>query len=364
MDLIEVRGAPSYYACEVGVLSRLEALLLKNHLKKCLIITGETSWSVISPYFPSPTEEVVFTIEKYQGECSLAEISRVSKIANIGEFDCIIGIGGGKVLDIAKGVGYETNIEVVLIPTLASTCAAWTPLSVIYNEEGQFTHYTIFPKSTLLLLIEPRAILNSPKRFLIAGIADTLAKWYEADVLIQQLEDVPTVVKIAHHAAKLCKDELLKHSIKAVQDLEDNKLSSSLLKVIETNIVAGGMVGGFGDKYGRISGAHAVHNGLTTVSETHHLLHGEKVAYGILIQLVLEENWQEINELLPFYRSLELPYQLEHLDLHMASREKLITVARSTVLPHESIHLIGLKLNEESILNAFDNLEKHLVEDV
>ncbi|MBD8067404.1 iron-containing alcohol dehydrogenase family protein [Bacillus sp. PS06] len=356
MERIEVRGAPSYYACEVGILDQLESLLLSNKLFRCLVITGEKSWDAITSYFPTMTD-IHIQIDTYNGECTLHEISRISQIIIEQHFDAIIGIGGGKVLDLAKGVGHETTKEVVLIPTLASTCAAWTPLSVIYNEEGQFTHYTIFPKSQLLVLIEPRAILNSPKRFLIAGIADTLAKWYEADVLIQQLEDVPIVVNIAHQMAKLCKEELLEHSNIAIQDLEANTLSASLLKVIETNIVAGGMVGGFGDQYGRIAGAHAVHNGLTAVNETHHLLHGEKVAYGILVQLALEEKWQEIKELVPFYQLLELPYKLEQLHLNGENLEKLQTIARAILLPHESIHLMEMNLTEVKILQAIYTLE-------
>ncbi|GAA0324027.1 hypothetical protein GCM10008967_13210 [Bacillus carboniphilus] len=212
----------------------------------------------------------------------------------------------------------------------------------------------------MCVLVEPRVLLGSPARYLVAGIADTLAKWYEADVLIRDLIDPPIVVTIAHQAAKLCKDTFFEHSVQAVQDLKTNTLSPSLIKVIETNIVAGGMVGGYGDEFGRISGAHAVHNGLTTREETHHLLHGEKVAYGVLIQLVLEENLGEIQKLLPLYEKLELPYRLEHMGLHLDDQEALHTIAEAIVKPSESIHLMKGTFTPQKMYQAFLTLEAYI----
>ena len=81
------------------------------------------------------------------------------------------------------------------------------------------------------------------------------------------------------------------------------------------------MVGGFGDYYGRVAGAHSIHNGLTVLKETHHALHGEKVAYGILVQLVLENKWTEIEELQVFYENLVLPASLKDLGVKIINEK-------------------------------------------
>ncbi|MCU6340291.1 iron-containing alcohol dehydrogenase, partial [Enterobacter quasiroggenkampii] len=107
--------------------------------------------------------------------------------------------------------GNTSGLDTILVPTLASNCAAWTPLSVFYNEEGQFTHYTVFSKSTLMVLLEPRIALHAPVDYLRAGIADTLAKWYEADVLIRGLKHRSAAVQVAHLTARLCQTALLEY---------------------------------------------------------------------------------------------------------------------------------------------------------
>lgn len=357
---LEVRGAPSVYACEVGVLDKLENLLLERGIFKVLVIHGEKSWEVARTFFPHNSNSIQYHLERYKGECSLQEINRISKEIFSKKVDAIIGVGGGKVLDVAKAVANELDLEVILIPTLASTCAAWTPLSVLYDENGEFTHYTMFPRNTLIVLVEPRIILQSPPRFLKAGIADTLAKWYEAEAIIRNLPEKSLVIEIAYQTAKICKDELLQHGEQAICDMERGQLSYSFIKVIETNIVAGGMVGGFGDKYGRISGAHSVHNGLTTVPDTHHLLHGEKVGYGILVQLALLEEWDEISLLLPFYKTMSFPIRLKDIGFSRNDCLTLDQVCKATVLPHESIHLIKRDLSHEDVYGAMLNLEEYI----
>ncbi len=357
MVAIEVRGAPVYYACEPGVLNELDELLQKYNKKNCLVVHGEKSWDAISPYFPNTFEYASLTFIPYNGECSLTEINRIAALVRENSFDAIIGIGGGKVLDLVKAAGNDANVDAILIPTLASTCAAWTPLSVIYTDDGTFTHYSIFPKSTLMILFEPRVLLDSPTNFFIAGIADTLAKWYEADVIIRELEETPLVVTIAHQTAQLCRDVLLEHGAQAVHDQKDGHLTAALTKVMETNIVAGGMVGGYGDKYGRIAGAHSIHNGLTILEETHHLLHGEKVAYGILVQLALEKNWDEIKHLESFYQALSLPLTLKDLGITIQEIDKLKKVSEAATIQKESIHLMKEEITAEKVLQAIYDLE-------
>ncbi|SDZ23442.1 Glycerol dehydrogenase, iron-containing ADH family [Evansella caseinilytica] len=355
MDIIPVQGAPNFYQCHEGVLERLPELIKQHRLSRGLLIHGEKSWRAAKKFFS--TLEINTTNIQYRGECTFAEVARIGELAASDGADFIIGVGGGKVMDIAKAVASETGRPYILVPTLASNCAAWTPLSVFYDQDGNFLKYTVFPTAALVVLVEPRMIIDSPPEYLIAGIGDTIAKWYEADVLIRGLEAKPLAVEIAHQSARLCRDVLLAEGKAAAAALRKKTVTSSFLRVIETIIMAGGMVGGYGEKYGRIAGAHSIHNGLTYVNETHSRLHGDKVAYGILVQLALENNFDEIMQLLPVYRELNLPASLQELGITSGIEDAIDIIAERAVKQGESIHFMNVS-TKELVVAAIRELER------
>ncbi|WP_051004456.1 iron-containing alcohol dehydrogenase family protein [Paenibacillus profundus] len=356
-----VRGAPALYYCETGILDKLDCLLQPYTYKRVLVVHGDRSLKAAKPFFPKLTKLTLLYL-RYNGECTLEEARRIARYAQAEQADVILGVGGGKVMDVVKAAGNEAQLDTILVPTLASNCAAWTPLSVFYNEHGQFTNYTIFPKSTLMVLVEPRIALQAPVAYLRAGIADTLAKWYEADVLIRKLEHPSIAIQIAHHSARLCQSTLLEHGRQSIQDAETKQLSAAFVQVVETIIMTGGMVGGFGDHLGRIAGAHSVHNGLTVAPETHDLLHGDKVAYGILVQLVLEDNLPEVQRLLPFYLGMNLPYRLTDLGLSSQDTATLKNIASGTTHPNESIHFMKSGITADDVYQAIVTLEHAISE--
>ncbi|MGE7183396.1 iron-containing alcohol dehydrogenase family protein [Peribacillus sp. NPDC006672] len=271
--------------------------------------------------------------------------------------DALIGIGGGKLLDLTKSAGNSLQKEIILIPTLASTCAAWTPLSVIYDDNGSYIRYDIHEKSAWMLFIEPGILLESPIEYLRAGIGDTLAKWYEGNALVEKLATKSVCIELAHIAAKQCQEVLLTYGEEALADLKKGKWTDSLQRVIETNIITSGLVGGFGDQYLRIAGAHSIHNGMTSITQTHHLLHGEKVAYGILVQLMLEGKFSEIKQLLPLYQVLKLPMTLIDIGLTVEHRVEIQQIAALSAKEGEGIHLLFPGINEEKVTSAMINLE-------
>lgn len=356
-NTISVHGAPSEYILEEGILNGLENKLIERGFRKVLIVHGTKSWEAVKPYWNS-FSEISSEAYLYHGECSLNEIDTLSNVITEAEVDAVIGVGGGKVLDLVKSSAHLTHTPYVLIPTLASNCAPWTPISVIYDDDGSFVRFDLYPENASLVLIEPQILLHAPLDMFIAGIGDTLAKWYEAEVQIGKMNTKSAALEISYHAAKLCKENLLEHSEHAIEAVKSGVLNDDFIKVAETIIMIGGMVGGFGDHYGRVAGAHAIHNGLTALEEIHQALHGDKVAYGILIQLILEDKWKEIDEILPFYQKLHLPNSLKYLGVQTIDEENLIQVAEKAVKPEESIHVLPGAITSDSVVQAMIQLEE------
>ncbi|GAA0485820.1 iron-containing alcohol dehydrogenase family protein [Salinibacillus aidingensis] len=358
MKSLQVRGAPNFYQCEEGILQQLPVKLSEQKLENPAIIHGEKSWEAAKDYI-SLDNAVVHV--PYKGDCTHEEVARVADKLRNNEADAVIGVGGGKVLDLAKAAGDELDLPVILIPTLASNCSPWTPLSVFYDGAGNFLHYIVFSKTAHMVLIEPRIIADSPVEYLRAGIGDTIAKWYEAVALTDEIKQKPLSLDIALHAARLCRDVLLDKGTEAIESVRNHQVTPALVKVAETIMMAGGMVGGYGDEYGRIAGAHAIHNGLTTIPETHKFLHGDKVAYGILVQLALENKYDEVTKLLPYYKELNLPTTLAELGIQEHVKEAIDALSEKATIPEESIHLMSVSTTKDDVIHSIQRLEEYVV---
>lgn len=99
--------------------------------------------------------------ERFNGECSHAEINRLMAILQKQGCRGVVGIGGGKTLDTAKAIGYYQKLPVVVIPTIASTDAPTSALSVIYTEAGEFEEYLIYPKNPDMVVMDTAIIAKS-----------------------------------------------------------------------------------------------------------------------------------------------------------------------------------------------------------
>ncbi|SDB83107.1 uncharacterized oxidoreductase [Pelagirhabdus alkalitolerans] len=339
METFPVQGAPNIYRCHDGALYELKEAIYRQRFKQGLLVHGLESWQVAERFI----EPLELPVEKiaYNGECTKEEVERLIEIVQTNDLEFVVAVGGGKIIDLAKSVGNQLNIPFLVVPTLASNCAAWTPLSVFYDVSGQFIGYEVYDNNAWFVAIEPELILDSPTAYFRAGIGDTLAKWYEAEALIAPLEKRPVAVDIAYQTAKLSKDVLIEEGTQALADQQSNQASDAFIRVSETIIMVGGMVGGFGERYGRIAGAHTIHNALTTLDETHDHLHGDKVAYGILVQLALVGAHDEVNRLMPYYKELGLPVCLADLGVTDQFDSAVDRVARAALKPGESIHFIG-----------------------
>ncbi|QOI55069.1 oxidoreductase [Rouxiella badensis subsp. acadiensis] len=272
----------------------------------------------------------------------------------------ISSIGGGAVLDTAKAVARRLNLNVVAIPTIAATCAAWTPLSVWYSDQGTALSYEIFNDANHLVVVEPQIILQAPKEYLLAGIGDTLAKWYEAVVLFPQPAELPLTAQLGLNTALTLRDVLLNESERALEAQSKNQLSKSLINVIDAIIAGGGLVGGLGERFTRIAAAHSIHNGLTALPQTDAFLHGTKVAYGILVQSALLEQYEVVAQLIALYKRLDLPVSLAELRVDIHDDEQIARLIARTLNSTESIHLLPNNPNEKSLRAALEYVEKQV----
>ena len=319
-----------------------------------LIVAGEQTLALsrdsLECLCQSPELAVIWA--NYGADCSEASLEALRTIAKEHKADVIIGVGGGKALDTAKLVAQQLQLPVVTIPTSAATCAAWTALSNVYSDDGAFLYDVALSSCPDLLILDYDLIQTAPQRMLVAGIGDAIAKWYEASVSSGHSEQ--TLIISAVQQARVLRDILFQKSVAALQEPG----SEVWKEVVDATVLLAGVIGGLGGAQCRTVAAHAVHNGLTQISG-HSSIHGEKVAYGILVQLRLEEMVignqlaaSARQQLLKFYAEIGLPKNLGDLGLGNITLSELQQSAEIALAPNSDIHRLPFKVALEQLMAA------------
>jgi len=288
-------------------------------------------------------------LETFGGECSQDEIDRLVTLAKSDETGAIVGVGGGKAMDTAKAVAHELDRPVVIVPTLASTDAPCSALSVIYTPDGQFERYLVLPRNPDVVVVDTAVIARAPVRFLVAGMGDALATWFEAESCrIRRAANMTgrPGTMTAYGLARLCYDTLLEHGRAARTAAEQRVVIPALEHVVEANT----LLSGLGFESGGLAACHAIHNGLTVLEETHAYWHGEKVAIGVLAALFLtDESASQIDETYDFCLDIGLPVTLAEIGLEGISDDRLMQVAEAACAPGETIHHEPHEVSPETV---------------
>ncbi|MBY0754109.1 glycerol dehydrogenase [Clostridium sardiniense] len=305
---------------------------------------------------------IKFIESNFKGECSRTEVARLQQLAKENSCACTIGLGGGKAIDTAKCVAEGDAL--IIVPTIAATDAPTSHSAVLYTEDGAFDDYAYFKQSPSVVLVDTTVIANAPTRFLVSGMGDALSTYFEARATSESYSNVnaglPCGVRegdcgrargtnAALVLAKLCYETLLNDGKKAKEACDCNLVTKALENIIETNI----LLSGLGFESGGLAAAHAIHDGLTILEGTHKYFHGEKVAFGTIAQLVLENApTEEINEVLDFCLEVGLPVCLSDIGVDEISNEELMEVAIKSCIPEESVHSMPFDIAVEEVAAA------------
>jgi glycerol dehydrogenase len=319
-----------------------------------LFIASKTVIGRLADTWKSSLVEVAMghVVHRFSGECALNEIERVKAVARQCGARTILGAGGGKVLDTARAAAADLGLPVVSCPTVASSDAPCSALSVIYTDEGVFQEYRFYRKNPDLVLVDTQVIAQAPPRLLVAGMGDALATWFEARTCVagsvrNMRGGGSTATALA--MAELCYRILLADGPASLQAVSSQVVTPALERLVEANT----LLSGLGFESSGLAAAHAIHNGLTAAHETHPYFHGEKVAFGLLVQLVLEgASRATFDEVLGFSSEVGLPITLAEIGLNEPRRDRLGPIANRAVAPGETIHNEPFEVTADRVADA------------
>ena len=317
------RPGVSEYISGSGALSALDNRL--EGFKTPLIVTGEKSYAAFTKFYKGNRE---FRVAKYDGSASFEDMQRIADEFGEG-VDVVLGVGGGRVIDTAKGVAQNLNVEYMTVPTVIATCAPYAPVAAVYHPDHTFREVAYFKRTAYACVADLDLLLESPKEYFVAGIGDTLAKWYEAVVLVERNNKFnDPFVRMGLEAAKITRDVLLRDANGALEAMEKGEVTESFKNAVDT------------------------------VKETHSVLHGTKVSYGILVQLLAEGKREEVEKLVPFYKDNNLAYNLACVNVTEDVEEKMKKIAEFAASEKETFKLAVDVCTPEVVVAAMKELEE------
>jgi glycerol dehydrogenase len=319
-----------------------------------LLVASEVDQNRVQRYIDqSLTNHAIKIISsKFKEECTRKEIDRMVKLAEEHSCGVIVGLGGGKALDTAKAAGHLLKKPVIIVPTIAATDAPTSKLAIIYSVNGAFEEYFHLRKNPDLVLVDTGVIARAPTRFLVSGMGDALSTYFEARSCLRSGADNMSggkSTKAAYAIASACYETLMAESIKAKAACDVNVVTTALENIVEANI----LLSGLGFESSGLAACHSIHNGLTALEETHHYFHGEKVAFGVIVHLILENApKEELDSVIQYCKSVGLPTCLGDLSITDTSKERIMMVAEAACAPGETIYNMPFTVTTESVYAA------------
>jgi glycerol dehydrogenase len=222
------------------------------------------------------------------------------------------------------------GVHCINIPTVAATDAPTSAASLVHTEDGRLEATIVFPTNPTMVLVDTTVIAKSPVRLLVAGMGDALSTHFEADMCYRTM--TPAVgtrglsIRSGQILAKLCFDILMDYGVQAKTEAEAQVPGPGIEAIAEANV----LLSGLGFENCGLSAAHAVGNAFEHIPEFFEIpqFHGERVAFGTLAQLVLEQRSRQfLDRIFAFCKAVGLPTTFVELTLKNVTNEALERVA-------------------------------------
>ena len=289
--------------------------------KRIFIVTNTRSWAAVSEKLEPGLKAagLEYHVEMYGGWCSYEGARRLADAALAWNADEIVGVGGGKLVDIAKAAGEYASLGVITVATSASTCAPFTCMSVMYTEDGANKNCWRSEHELDGVYVDLDVIAACPIRYNAAGILDAMAKKIEILNGRDDLDLADTKIDLycAFNWASWAYDVLEKHGKAAIEDNRAGKATELVEDMTFVNVAATGVIANITKSFNQSHLAHDFYYCARTLftKESAPYIHGEIVAVALFMQLFYNRTPEQEEGLREYMRSMDMPLALGEIGI-------------------------------------------------
>lgn len=331
--MVKTMGFPGRYLQGPDAILQLSGLLLELGCKKPLVLVDkairQTVWEPIADRLTDAQHGIA--VLEFPGECTHAVIDALAQDARHAQADCIIGFGGGKTIDTAKGIARECDARLIIAPTIASNDSPTSRLIVMYDENHKVSAVQTMKRNPDAVLVDTAIVSRAPARFFAAGLGDALSKKDE----VAQCEQAgghnffgTPPLKTAGLLAQQCYRTILESGPAALRQISDHHMpNDDVERAVEATVLWSGLA----FESGGLSIAHALTRGFSAQPSMAGYLHGEMVAFGSIVQMYAQqESEANIRRHAQFVSSLGLPVCFADFQGFVPTQEQIVDMARLT----------------------------------
>lgn len=325
---------PRKIAVGQGVLDRAGAYVASVFPQgsSILVVAGPHVSKKYYPRLRRSLEEAGFNVDmRTAGDASIETAQSVAEEAGKDRFDVILGLGGGKAIDVAKYAATVSGKGFVSVPTVASHDGITSPFASLKGFDRPVSKKAKAPDA---IIIDLGVIAEAPRRYNIAGFGDLVGKY--TAVLDWRLAHKLRLEYYGEYAASLALMSA-RHVSQNVDEIAAGTMEG--IRVLVEALVSSGVAMCIAGSTRPASGSeHLFAHALHAVAERKPL-HGEAVGVGTIMMAYLHgKNWRKIRSLL---KRVGAPVDAEGLGV--SDEEIIEALVRAASIRPERYTILGEK---------------------
>ena len=334
---------------EVGIIDKIEEILKNSNIKgNFILVTDEVIYNLYGEKVINQLKNISNVNVVYVKDNSLSYSISLAKMVIQSEIDNVVGLGGGRVLDVCKYATYMSKKTFISIPTTIANDGIASPIAVLKQDNGKVK--SLGSKMADVILIDTKLISEGPTSLIKAGIGDTISNYMA--LIDWKLADMRGIEKINDMAYLMSKE-----SLNTLMKTEYNSICLEFIEVLANSIVLSGVAMNIAGTSRPVSGSEHLFSHALDFYTDNNNLHGLQVALGTVTMLKIIN--QDYSKVIDYLKKFDININPKNLNI---SEEDFIKcmIEAPKMRTNRYTYLNEIELKEENLRKIYKELVEEL----